>query len=289
MSANINIVKTDVQRPIAVSIDSVYGIDIDTDNSTIGTFSGSILSLFNDYQEEIADSSVASPKWFEICFKRPICSDKIVLCSKTNNFSNCLITFLDASDNVIATIDDSDNNEKYNCKDFHFVPLTFIKLRVEFHTTDGVTIAGICLNKTLHVSAQLFGFSDKTGLLTPVTTDDGSLDVQGVLKLKDSSNQMINPATIEKQEIIIEKQEEILDKLNIGDYYTNDIDNFSEVDIMYIGKEKRDGTWLIMRIDMVNGTVIRGANIVNNSTYENYSTAWDNRLSLNYDYLKNVL
>jgi hypothetical protein len=270
---NINIWKTDpLLNPIATTNDSVYGVDIDSENSNTGTFFGNILTLFNDYQTEIVDNSDISPKWFEICFKRPICSDKIVLCSKTNNFSNVKITFLDASNSEIRIIDDSDNDEKYHCKDYHFTPLTFIKIKIEFYTTDGVTIAGICLNKTLHVSAQLSG----------VKTDDGNLVVEGVVKVKDTSNQIINPATEDKQD-------EIINKLILKDYITNDIDDYSIDNVMYIGKEKKDGTWFLLKIDMTNGTIIRGATEINNPTYTTYIDAWADRTILTYSYLREVL
>jgi len=281
--ANINIWKTDVNfNPIPITIDSVYGIDVDVNYSSIGSFTGDLLSLFNNYQTEIVDNSATSPKWFEVCFKRPICSDKIVLCSKTNNFSNVKITFLGASNSEISVIDDSANDEKYHCKSYEYVPVTFIKLKVEFFTTDGVSIAGLCLNKTLHIISSIHGLDNKTSLITPVKTTDGNLLIEGIVRVKNPSNQTIYPATEEKQEIII-------GKLNIGDYMSNDIDD-TEPNIMYVGKEKiKSGDWLILKLDMVNGISIRYASHLNNNNYTTYTDAWADRTILTYSYLREVL
>jgi len=79
-------------------------------------------------------------------------------------------------------------------------------------------------------------------------------------------------------------------EININsDYLTNDLDDYSETNITYVGQEKKDGTWLILKIDENTGTVIRGASQKNNSSYSSYSNAWTNRTSLTYTYLKDVL
>lgn len=73
-------------------------------------------------------------------------------------------------------------------------------------------------------------------------------------------------------------------------YFTNDIDDVSENNVTYIGKETEEGLWLIMKIVTdSSGTTIRGASQKNNVAYDNYASAWEDRLSLTYDYLKEVL
>jgi len=73
------------------------------------------------------------------------------------------------------------------------------------------------------------------------------------------------------------------------DYFTNDVDDTTTTNITYIGKEKDDGTWLILKLDMTSGTVIRGASVTNNTTHTTYADAWTNRTSLTYTYLKDVI
>ena len=85
------------------------------------------------------------------------------------------------------------------------------------------------------------------------------------------------------------KQDEIIKKLLMGDYVTNDVDDYSEDNVLYVGKENIEGKWIIMKIDMNSGIVIRGASEVNNPTVTSYADAWSNRLTLNYGYLREVI
>lgn len=52
--------------------------------------------------------------------------------------------------------------------------------------------------------------------------------------------------------------------------------------IMYIGKEDKDGSWMIQKIDTTSGTSIRYATVTNNGGYLTYSAAWTARASLSY-------
>lgn len=56
----------------------------------------------------------------------------------------------------------------------------------------------------------------------------------------------------------------------------------------YVGKETAEGKWLIVSIDESSGTVLRYANVSNNSGYTTYSSAWTARASLTYDYIENL-
>ena len=88
---------------------------------------------------------------------------------------------------------------------------------------------------------------------------------------------------------VFEESKNTIRIIDTNNYYTNDLDDYTEENIMYVGKEKNDGTWLIMKLDMTSGIIIRGASSINNSTYSTYTDAWNNRTSLIYDYLKEVL
>ena len=69
----------------------------------------------------------------------------------------------------------------------------------------------------------------------------------------------------------------------LGEYATNDVDDVSEANIAYIGKEDPAGDWYIEKVDTSSGTSVRYATINNNSSYTTYSTAWTDRASLTYD------
>jgi len=62
---------------------------------------------------------------------------------------------------------------------------------------------------------------------------------------------------------------------------TNNIDEASST-LTYVGKEDKDGVWVIQKIDTSSGTTITYATQTNNPTYTSYYSAWTNRSSLIY-------
>ena len=75
----------------------------------------------------------------------------------------------------------------------------------------------------------------------------------------------------------------------LAEYTVNDIDNYTNANITYIGMEDKDGRWIVVKIDSSTGIVVRYASQKNNPSITDYTTAWNNRTTLNYDYLKNVI
>lgn len=70
-------------------------------------------------------------------------------------------------------------------------------------------------------------------------------------------------------------------QVDLSEYGTNDVEEASSV-ITYVGKEKRDGTWLVMKIDTSSGTSIRYASVENNALITAYDDAWTGRATLTY-------
>lgn len=65
---------------------------------------------------------------------------------------------------------------------------------------------------------------------------------------------------------------------------TNHIDDYTTADTTYIGKEKADGTWWIIKIDETgNFPVFTHASVTNNPTLTTYSTAWAARTTATYN------
>ena len=73
-----------------------------------------------------------------------------------------------------------------------------------------------------------------------------------------------------------------------SDYLTLDVDEASST-TTFVGKQDKDGNWLIMRIDTSSGTSIRYASSKNNPSYVDYTSAWSNRLGLTYGYVSDAL
>lgn len=68
---------------------------------------------------------------------------------------------------------------------------------------------------------------------------------------------------------------------DLAGYGTNDVEEASAT-VTYVGKEKADGTWLLMKIDTTTGTVIRYASQANNALVTDYASAWAARATLTY-------
>lgn len=66
------------------------------------------------------------------------------------------------------------------------------------------------------------------------------------------------------------------------EYKTNNVDDYSQTDIFYVGKENPGGSWLIERIDATTGVVKTYATVDNNPRITSYSSSWSSRLTLTY-------
>ena len=64
-------------------------------------------------------------------------------------------------------------------------------------------------------------------------------------------------------------------------YITNNIDETLST-TTYIGKEDREGHWLIQKIDETSGTVFTFASMKNNPDTYAYSNAWSQFATLSY-------
>jgi hypothetical protein len=78
-----------------------------------------------------------------------------------------------------------------------------------------------------------------------------------------------------------ETQKEISKKLD--DFYLNDVEEHStNENIEYIGKENKDGDWLVIKIEELIKPEFRYATISNNQSIDNYTDAFTNRETLTY-------
>lgn len=199
-----------VQHPLSVDGDSVYAKDIDISGSSIGTFTGEAISLFNDYDVEITDTTVTNPKTFTLRFNRPISTNQVAFGSKTGDLSNVKIQFKDMGGVVRGEIDDSANDTKYTSNFYQYLTpagvigkIVFIEMVVEFHTTDAVKLNGGFIPKLAQNESLIMGYDDSTGYPTYAKFDNGEFIIGGKIGLKDTSNNNINPATEDKQDNII--------------------------------------------------------------------------------------
>ena len=167
------------QYPLCTDGDSVYEKDIVKSLNNIGTFTGDILSLFNSLDTSIIDTSITNPKYLEFSVERPFRSGSVALIAKTGDFSNIKIIYRDRQNTIIKTIDDSANNTKYTSHKFDVIDAANVCcVRVEFHTSDPVTLSFIYLRKVNTVRSYVSG-----------TRDDGT---RGNIVLDDANNLRTN-------------------------------------------------------------------------------------------------
>jgi len=145
----------DVQNPMPTDGDSIYAKDLDLANSSIGTFTGNIESLYNDYQTEITDITATNPKTFTVQFRRPVETTEFAMSSLTGNFSNVKLLLKSPSGSVRGTIDNSADSTKRTDFVYEFPPAKFIAVEVQFHTADAVKISGSNVPKDVPVVARL--------------------------------------------------------------------------------------------------------------------------------------
>ena len=151
----------DTQNPLSFNGDSLYAKDIKISLSDGGTFTATdsdLLSLFNNLDDGLEDTSATNPKFFELLLERPMTTGLIGLVTHTGNFSNVKIILKNRQDVIIKTIDDSSNSTKYTNHGYLISPPTdFCCIRVEFHTTDTINIGFIRTQKEDRVVARIQG------------------------------------------------------------------------------------------------------------------------------------
>jgi hypothetical protein len=82
----------------------------------------------------------------------------------------------------------------------------------------------------------------------------------------------------EAAQVVTVKGSKLLDT-----FESNDVDKVSSV-LLYDGGEDKEGQWCVQRVDSTGGDVsIRFATVTNNPSYTDYTTAWANRLALQFD------
>lgn len=166
-----------VQNPMPTDSDSIYAKDLHNGTSNIGTFTGTIDSLFDNYEIEIIDNSATNPKTFTIGLQRPMTTTSFGMGSSTGDFSNVKLLFKDMSDTIRLTVDNSSNSTKFTSNVYQFTPVTFIKLVVEFHTTDPVRLNGAFSPKDVPVVSRIQALKPD-GTITDIdATNGGNLKI----------------------------------------------------------------------------------------------------------------
>lgn len=88
----------------------------------------------------------------------------------------------------------------------------------------------------------------------------------------------------EKQALVDDDGHQQMDVLKIPETGINHLDNYSTSNVIYLGEEDKDGTYIITKIDLTgNFPVFTYATISNNPTLTTYTLAWDGRVTDTYN------
>lgn len=160
----------DSNIPLSTDGDSLYTKDIKESFNDLGTFEtfvaedsstraaidADVSSLFNNLDNGIQDATVGDdPKWFEFKTNRPITTGRIGIVAHTGDYSNVKIILKDRQDNVLQTIDDSNNNTKRTGFDYPVVAKNVCCIRIEFYTTDQVNVSFLRIPKYIDIRSRI--------------------------------------------------------------------------------------------------------------------------------------
>lgn len=160
----------DSQHPLATNNDSIYTKDVIKSKNNTGTFTGDVNDLFDNLYTTITDTSATNPKYFEFFLERPVNNGSININTPSGTFSNVKIILKNSQGDTVKTIDDSANDTDYKNHRYHFTTKNYCCIRIEFHTTDTVTLGGLFIQKnSAIVIDSIDGFiSDKNSSQTPL-------------------------------------------------------------------------------------------------------------------------
>lgn len=167
----------ELMNPMPVNGPSTFAHDVNIANSSVGTFSGSILDLFDNRFTTITDSTATNPKVITINFERTIQSTSFGFATASGNFSNVVIKWgiTGVPDQIFY--DGSADSTKRTFQNWPTVPLTFSRIIIEFHTSDPVSISFFNAAKAYQRISQIQGESQDEELINIGATVGGNLKV----------------------------------------------------------------------------------------------------------------
>jgi len=173
---------SNTQSPISVDGDSVYCKDIDSTHSDMGNFSGEICNFFNDLHSENIDSTTDNPKELLIHFNRTVITPLVgVGSSEGGSFSNVKVIGI-LSGGIETTLSDFSSDNTDRTTQFFSFPNTGLNaFKLQFHTTDTISITNIYIPK-IRVVASIpetpitYGTSYKSPYMLNGGSDDMTVD-----------------------------------------------------------------------------------------------------------------
>ncbi len=166
----------DVQHPVPTSGDRVYAEDIWVAESSLGNFSGSILTPFDNLHSAITDTTNNNPKEILFHFNGSLGTTFIGLGSLAGELSNAEIFFLNSGEILTQVIDESADSTKYTSRGFPLPPTTGANgILLRFHTTDTISISNFYITKYRFVVSRIQAVRPDGVVIDVAATDSGNL------------------------------------------------------------------------------------------------------------------
>ena len=146
-----------VQNPLQVDGVSVHASDIWVEESEMNGFSGVITDLFDNLHSVITDATATNPKHVLVPFQRTKVIISISLGAYTGDFSNLLVKIVTSGGTEIPIIDESADNTKYTSRNIELPVIGFNAMRIEFHTTDAVSLSNLFMPKVMATVSRIQG------------------------------------------------------------------------------------------------------------------------------------
>lgn len=184
------------QTPFQVDWDSVYEVDIDTDNSDFSNWVWDSMQLFkNPFSTSIINSTTDNPKQIVVAFRRTIKAQQIWLWENNGwDFSNIKISLLWSGWATRSIYDESADSTKRVSLNAEFENELFNSLLIEFYTTDTVSLSNITIQKARYNSTQMQWIDPDDELVTfwatkrknfPVSLEEYQWDAFGRLRVSE--------------------------------------------------------------------------------------------------------
>jgi len=167
----------DVQNPFPVDGDSVYAKDIWVEQSSTVGFTGTITDLFDNLHTVIVNSSATDPKEILVHFNRSTIFQSISLGAYSGDFSNVKLLALVSGGIEIPLVDESADNTKYTSRIFELPVVGLNALKLQFHTTDTVTLSNLFIPKIRGVVSRIQGERDDGDFVVIGATNNDNLRV----------------------------------------------------------------------------------------------------------------
>lgn len=174
-----------IQRPLSIEGRSIYAQNIWIENSVVENWTDKdstgleIIEIpFTNLHTRIENITSDNPKTILLHFNRTVNAHQIGIgCTGGGNFSNVKISLLGSGHVERSGFDDSANDTKYVSRNYQFCPEIFNSVKIEFHTSDTVTVSNITIQKATPVEAAIKALKPDKTLTFIGATSNGNLKV----------------------------------------------------------------------------------------------------------------